>query len=70
MKKILVLFTMAVFSLTLGIASAEEGSPWEQKETTPLLNMNKNGKQKEAKKKRSPQKKQKAKKKAQKAKQG
>jgi hypothetical protein len=69
MKKIAALLTAAAFSLTLGIASAEDGSPWEQKETTPLLKMNKNGKQKEVKKgKKATKKKQKAKKKVKKEK--
>jgi hypothetical protein len=66
MKKIAVMLTVAAFSLTLGMASAEEGNPWEQKETPPLLK-SKNEKQKEVKKeKKRTKKKQKAKKKAKK----
>ncbi|OGW37187.1 MAG: hypothetical protein A2010_08390 [Nitrospirae bacterium GWD2_57_9] len=65
MKKIGALFTAVIFLLTLGIASAQEGSPWEQKETTPLLK-DKNGKKETGKKKEQKQKKQKAKKKVKK----
>ncbi len=46
MKMITAFFTTAVFMLTLGIASAEEGSPWQQKEATPLLKTNNTAKEK------------------------
>ncbi len=50
MKMITAFFTTAVFMLTLGIASAEEGSPWQQKEATPLLKTNNTAKEKPKKK--------------------
>ncbi len=51
MKTLITFFTAVVFFLAIGIASAgqEEGTPWQEKESTPLLK-NKEGQKNNVKK--------------------